>query len=285
MKFAIGTAQFKKNYGILKNHIQKKEIKKILSIKLKKIDFVDTALSYGNSRFYLKKYLNNKIKIITKLDKLNSKNPENIIKEIERKVIHNFKIFKNKQLYAILFHDELDALWLKNKIIQKKIFELKKKKYFKKIGVSCYDYKLIKKYLSFYSFDIFQLPLNIFNIFPKKINELNKLKRNYNFQIHARSVFLQGVLLKDHTDLPKPLYKLKYYIKNFNKFIEKKKQHLENYLISSIDNLGLVDCIIIGVKNSKELIKLSNYKKQKISKKEIFSYEIKNKKLIDPRIW
>ena len=285
MKFAIGTAQFKQSYGILKNNIQKKEIKKILSSKFKKIDFIDTALSYGNSKFYLRKYLNNKIKIITKIDKLISKDPINVSKEIEVKVIQNSYIFKNKQLYCLLFHDEYDAEWMRSKIVKKKILELKKKKYFKKIGVSCYNYKLIKKYTKFYNFDIFQLPLNIFNINPKKIKELKHLKKKHNFQIHARSVFLQGVLLKDHQILPNSLHKLKYYIENLNKIIEKKHQRPENYLISSVDNLDIADCIIIGIKNFKELVKLSKYKKIKLSKKEIFNYEIRDKKLIDPRVW
>lgn len=285
MKFAIGTAQFKKDYGILKNNIEKTQIKKILSTKLKKIDFIDTAFSYGNSILYLKKYLNNKIKIITKIDKLNSKDPISISNEIERKVIKNYKIFNNKQLYCILFHDELDAICVKSKIVQKKITELKKKKYLKNIGVSCYNFKLIKKFLKFYNFDVFQLPLNIFNICPKKINELKYLKKKYNFQIHARSVFLQGVLLKNPQILPNSLNKLKYYIENLNKIIERKHQEPENYLISSVDNLGIADCIIIGIKSFKELVKLSKYKKIKISKKEIFNYEIRDKKLIDPRVW
>lgn len=285
MKFAIGTAQFKQSYGILKNNIQKKEIKKILSSKFKKIDFIDTALSYGNSKFYLRKHLNNKIKIITKIDKLISKDPINVSKEIELKVIKNFQIFKNKQLYCLLFHDEYDAEWMRSKIVKKKILELKKKKYFKKIGVSCYNYKLIKKYTKLYNFDVFQLPLNIFNINPKKIEELKNLKKKHNFQIHARSVFLQGVLLKNRQILPNSLNKLKYYIENLNKVIERKHQEPENYLISLVDNLGIADCIIIGIKNFKELVKLSKYKKIKISKKEIFNYEIRDKKLIDPRVW
>ena len=58
MKFAIGTAQFKKDYGILKNNIDKIQVKKILNSKLKNIDFVDTALSYGNSGDYIRKFLN-----------------------------------------------------------------------------------------------------------------------------------------------------------------------------------------------------------------------------------
>ena len=151
--------------------------------------------------------------------------------------------------------------------------------------MSCYNYKLIKKYTKFYNFDIFQLPLNIFNINPKKIKELKNLKKKHNFQIHARSVFLQGVLLKNHQILPNSLHKLKYYIENLNKIIERKHQEPENYLISSLDNLEIADCIIIGIKNFKELVKLSKYKKIKISKKEIFNYEIRDKKLIDPRVW
>ena len=70
----------------------------------------------------MRKHLNNKIKIITKIDKLISKDQINVSKEIEVKVIKNFRIFKNKQLYCLLFHDEHDAEWMRSKIVKKKKF-------------------------------------------------------------------------------------------------------------------------------------------------------------------
>ena len=54
MKFVIGTAQIKKGYGILGNHLKLSEAKKFLK-KRKNIDYVDTAPSYGISEKYLEK--------------------------------------------------------------------------------------------------------------------------------------------------------------------------------------------------------------------------------------
>ena len=49
MKFGVGTAQVKKNYGILKQKLNKLDLKKILSNFDKNIDLIDTAPSYGNA--------------------------------------------------------------------------------------------------------------------------------------------------------------------------------------------------------------------------------------------
>ena len=69
------------------------------------------------------------------------------------------------------------------------------------------------------------------------------------------------------------------------KKIEIKNIRTDNYLISIIDNLKLVDCAVIGVKNYSELINLINYKKIKLTKNEIYEFKLKQSKILDPRNW
>ena len=284
MKFAIGTAQIKRGYGILGNHLKLSEAKKIFSIKRKNIKYIDTAPSYGVSEKYLGKNLNDKIKIITKIDKLNCSKKEEVCREIEQKILKSFKKF-NRTIDCILFHNEKDAFWLKEKIIRKKIKEMIKIRYIKKVGVSCYQYENIKHYCKFYKFNVFQVPLNILNINKDKINNLKKLKKKYGFEIHARSIFLQGILLMQTSMLPKKLLRIKKKINQIKIFTEKKNIKIVNYLISIIDNLNLVDCILIGFKNYDEFKVLLNYKKIKLNHKEIYKYSIIEKNILDPRYW
>ena len=57
MKIVIGTAQFGLKYGYKKNKISATEIKNILKIlKNRKINFFDTATTYGNSQKILAKF-------------------------------------------------------------------------------------------------------------------------------------------------------------------------------------------------------------------------------------
>lgn len=103
MKFIIGTAQIQKNYGLLKNNIKTKEIIKIINEKKKNIDFVDTAPSYGNSERVIGKNINKKIKIITKLDKLISKDESKICREIHEKIFFSYKRLKKKKNLLFTF--------------------------------------------------------------------------------------------------------------------------------------------------------------------------------------
>ena len=83
---------------------------------------------------------------------------------------------------------------------------LKKGKLAKKIGVSGYNPNEIKKILKIWKPDVIQLPFNIFDqrlISSKVIDLLYKKK----IEIHVRSIFLQGMLVR--TKIPKKLKKFK----------------------------------------------------------------------------
>ena len=60
------------------------------------------------------------------------------------------------------------------------------------------------------------------------------------------------------------------------KKIELKNVETYNYLISIIDNLKLVDCAVIGIKNYNEFVNLINYKKIKLTKNEIYRFRLNN---------
>ena len=74
MKFAIGTSQFIKNYGILKKKSKKKDLIQILKKYSSKIDLIDTAPSYDKAEDLIGIHGNKKIKIVTKINKITKKN-------------------------------------------------------------------------------------------------------------------------------------------------------------------------------------------------------------------
>ena len=74
----------------------------------------------------------------------------------------------------------------------------KRKKFFKKLGVSIYDTGIMKKLLTdnFFMLDVIQIPYNIIDRrFEKYFKMLNKLK----IDINVRSIFLQGLLFNEKT--------------------------------------------------------------------------------------
>lgn len=78
--------------------------------------------------------------------------------------------------------------------------QLKAQHLVKNIGVSVYEGKQIDGILERFDIDLIQLPLNVLDQRLLHSGHLAKLK-NAGIEIHARSVFLQGLLLVSPAEL------------------------------------------------------------------------------------
>lgn len=132
----------------------------------------------------------------------------------------------------------------------------------------------------FKKIDIVQIPINILD---KRFltNEFKLLKKKFKFEVHARSIFLQGILLQKENERPQYFKK---WFKIFKKWDQIKIQDKIGICLKFVHSLYIVDKIIIGIKNANqlnEIIKNINYKK-KINSNILSS---KSLNLIDPRKW
>jgi aryl-alcohol dehydrogenase-like predicted oxidoreductase len=133
MKLVIGSAQLGMNYGLFNNKkIDDKEFKKIEKLVLKsKINFIDTAISYGDSENIIGSSKLKNLHIITKIKLPSKKNIQVrdwVLKEIS-KSLYKLKI---KKIYGVLIHDYKDLLGKCGKDYLLSLQELKKKKNYKK---------------------------------------------------------------------------------------------------------------------------------------------------------
>ena len=67
MKFALGTAQFSNDYGLLKKKVDVKKIFKFVNNQ-KIIRSIDTSPFYGEAEKLIGKYLKRNVKITTKIN-------------------------------------------------------------------------------------------------------------------------------------------------------------------------------------------------------------------------
>ena len=192
MKIIIGSAKFGFKYGLNKKKITKLEINLIEKIlKKNSLQKFDTAMSYGESEKIIGNF-NIKKKVITKI-KLPKKKPKNLKFWFKKKLENSLKKLKSKYIYGLLIHDTSDILG-KNRDFLNILLDYKKKNFISKLGVSVYEIGEIKKILKFWKPDIIQIPLNVFDQRFLKNDFLKKIKRS-GIEIHARSCFLQGILL------------------------------------------------------------------------------------------
>ena len=244
-KFILGTAQFGKDYGIsnLENRTAAKKINQIIKLcKKNKINIIDISENYYSKKIdiILKKNFKN---LIIKISNFNKKN--------YREKISNIFSY-NKSIYCIMFHKASDLK--KNYIFDviKLLILLKKKRIIKYIGVSIYtkkDFLLSKKILK-NNLDIIQAPINILDKRFINKNFLNFCKIN-NIKIHARSIFLQGLLLMNKR--PKYFNKWKNIFQKWDLILDQDEKI--KLCLNFLKKQKQIDKIILGVLDDKQLKK------------------------------
>ena len=127
-----------------------------------------------------------------------------------------------------------------------------------------------------------QFPLNILDrrFLDKKIIKL--IKKN-NIIPYARSIFLQGLLLKDITKLPKYFFKWKNLFLDYEKWINDNKISKLEGCLSILNSSPIKINLILGVENNSQFKKIYNKINTKISvPKKLYS---EDKKLLNPYLW
>lgn len=289
-KIIIGSAQFGNSYGIL-NKKKKILIPKIAEEILKygyknNIKTVDTALDYGVSEKIIgNSKISKKLKIITKIPKLNNRFSKNNRDKLSTYFYKSIKSLNRKRVYGILLHDGNDLLKKNGNKIYKELLFLKKKKLVSKIGVSLTNMRQINYLVEKFDIDLIQISGNIFDQrFLKNKNFLQMCKKK-NIEIHIRSIFLQGLLLTKN--IPYKFLKFKKNFLKLNKYLKLKKISQLEACLLFIFNIKFISKVVIGVQNLKqirEIIKILN--KIKTYKNINFdNFYCNDEKLINPSKW
>jgi len=284
-KIILGSANFDQIYGIKKNFIKKSEIKKLFDLALKnKIKTIDTSPLYNKSEKIIGLLNNNRFKIISKIPKppKNIKR-ENIKKWLKQNVMISLKNLKIKKFECLLLHNANSLLCKNGDEIYKGIRNMKINGFTSKIGVSIYDFNVLDKILKKFKFNLIQAPFNILDQRLVEKGWLKKLKKR-KIEVHARSIFLQGILLLKHNQLPKKLIKLSKKLVMWENWLKKNKFSSLQVCLSFVLNQRQLDGIVVGYNNTNQLNQILKLKQIK-NNFSLPNLNIKDKKLIDPREW
>lgn len=286
MKLGLGAAQFGMQYGI-SNHkrCSKAEVAEILNkAALNDIFFVDTAPGYGESEELLGELFpeNNLFKIITKIPSLGDNGYErgmlfNTLKSSLAKL-------KVQSVYGLLMHNANDLLLGNGQKIWGEMQELKALGLVKKIGVSVYTGEEIEQLTNLYSLDLIQLPLNVFDQRLLNNGYLSDLKK-MEVEIHARSIFFQGLLLMELNNIPCFFDPIKVNFENYHRWLIKNNISRLQAALSFIAKIKEVDLALVGINSLEHLKEILSCKVIELDLDHFSRFSIQNDLMLNPSVW
>ncbi|MDE0926435.1 MAG: aldo/keto reductase [Methylophilaceae bacterium] len=291
MNIGLGTVQFGLDYGVSnQNGIPSSDaVSSILNLASdKNIQVLDTAALYGNSEDILGAALvaDHPFKIVTKTPHFNKLKIESVdATTLTDRFYESLNKTKQTALYALLIHHADDLLADGGERLMNAMLMLKDAGLVEKIGVSVYNEQQIDQILERFTIDIVQLPVNVLDQRLLANGKLNMLK-SLGVEVHARSVFLQGILLMEVNDLPKHFETVRELLTKYHDFLTQNKMTKVQGALSFAKSCVAIDHIILGVSSLPELEELTGSWRSLADIQLDFSeYACDNALILNPSNW
>lgn len=253
MKLALGSVQLGLPYGI--NNTSgvplDDEIKRIFTLANEAgINVIDTAIAYGDAEKKIGLHSGGNFNIITKLPEF----PEGEYSSswLEDTLDASLERLKSSKLYGLLLHRPSQLLGKDGKCLIKDLQKLKDDGKVDNIGISIYEPSELEVIDNIYELDIVQAPFSILDRRLVESGWLSKLSEA-GVEVHARSVFLQGLLL---VEASKRLQKFD----PWNAVLSKYDQWLENSGLTALQacirfvlSFSEISNVVVGIDNAKHL--------------------------------
>lgn len=279
-KLALGTVQFGLDYGITNQtgQVSMEDVANILQIaKNNSIDTLDTASGYGNSEQVLGEVGIDNYQIITKTTSI-----KNGVKEVVNNFHQSLKNLKQPKVDGLLVHNINEIENKQFDVLFEELQLLKQQGLINKIGFSTYTPEQVDFLLDNFDFDLIQVPFNVFDNRLIVGGQLEKLKGK-SIEVHARSVFLQGLLLNFET-LPKYFLTWKNEFKTYQEVVKESGVSLLEYALNFSLNIKEIDKVLVGVNNVKQLQEIIQASQKQIND-ELTSFSINDINLLNPSLW
>ena len=283
LTLGLGTAQFGSAYGI-SNQLGRpteQEVSAILAAAIAcGIRMVDTAPAYGDAEALIGMHIPPiaDVRIVTKM-MAGSKDQKETARDAFFRSLADLRC---EQVYGLLAHqpDELlngDGVWAL-------MSSLKREGYAKKIGASVYEEKEIDALMSRFDLDLIQVPLNLLDQRMLSSGKLAMLAAR-GVEVHARSVFLQGLLLMPPESLGGHFATVAEHLKMVHGRLRRAGHSAMSGALAFLDSCRDVTAAVVGVNAVTELTEVSEALKGPRPVFDFSSCAWRDEAILDPRRW
>lgn len=280
-KIMLGTVQLGLSYGInnLTGKPSEAEAFKILDYAFENnIRLLDTADGYGEALHVIGNYnatSRRRFKIINKFKADDIALSEHLAKSLS--------LLQVSSLFCYMYHQFTDYA---SGLVKEQLRELRKSGLIEKTGVSLYDVQQLIPVIDDKEIDIIQIPVNLLDLSKEKEELLIQAKRRGK-EIHARSVYLQGLFFKDSTSLTGNLKNMEPYLKTLKLISESHHMDLKKAALNYVLQKEYIDRVVLGIDNVTQLVENLKLVDESLES-QIFSHvvvEAKDEYLLNPSNW
>jgi len=291
LKIGLGTAQFGSHYGVSNTSgaPSQPEIKEIMAVAIRNdITLIDTAPAYGESesRIGIAIQGNGEFRVVTKVPAINAgKIDAATVKNLRISLEASLRHLKQNQVYGLLVHRVADLFLPGADRLIDELQRLAEEEQVCKIGVSVYSAEEIERVLDIFEPGIMQLPVNVFDQRLVKSGHLQKLKSE-GIEIHARSVFLQGLMLMDPGKLPDYFQPIKRQLESYRDFLVQHNVNLIEGALAFHAQLPELDVTLVGVNSASELLQIIDALRTASSLSlDLSAFAVADEKMTNPSLW
>ena len=286
MKITIGSVQFGLPYGIsnVNGQVSLDEIEKILNLaKNRNINVIDTAIAYGESESALGMVGVSDFKIITKLPTV----PKRLVDFtgwVEKHVEESLGRLKRGSIHGLLVHDPEFLKSSGGEKLGLALDNIKSSGLVQKIGVSIYQPSVLEDILKKVPIDIVQAPLNVVDTCIVSSKWLDKLDKA-DIKVHARSIFMQGLLLMDRKSIPEKFNRWSFLWDHWHQKLKANNLDALTQCVSFANSISKIDRFIVGIESSLQLKQILNAIDLECSPNDWSEMSSDDPMLINPSNW
>ena len=281
-KLILGTAQIGLKYGIQKQFLNQKkdEIGNILQYCIDNgVTSIDTAIGYGDSETIIGSFNHPTFKIFTKIPRV-PPHVADLYSFCMKLLEQSFRRLNVNSVEGLLLHYSKDYQF---KGVRKFLNEVKLQKLSKYVGCSIYDPNEFNSFLPHFNIDLVQAPLNALDKRILKDKKAHEMQQN-GVKLHARSIFLQGLLTAPIETLDEWFMQWKPLLVRWDQSCKSDRLIKVKTCLNAVIYENSVDSLVIGfdsLSQCKEVLEI--YKKHLKFSMESFTCDDKN--LINPSYW
>lgn len=290
MKLGLGTVQFGLDYGISNSagKTPETEVERILCLAADQgIRILDTATGYGNSEEVLGQTLltQHPFSIVTKTP---VRRPDETSVEYVGRVRESFRQSLSKlgqeRLYGVLVHRAEDLLSAHGEQLMEVLREFKLQGLVEKVGVSIYNAAQIDAVTARYPVELVQLPVSVLDQRLIASGHLAKLKRA-GIEIHARSVFLQGLLLMSPEALPEYFSPIRDHLAGYRAYLEGLGLSPLQAALGFVLGMSELDHVILGINTAAQLQEVLAAQSAQVDAQAMIRFALTDLAMLDPSRW